>query len=167
MSSKPSSRHKPKQERLRDINLFPKKEKELFEKVPQRFLGISDQQLGRLFENAWSLIEIHEGSEATRGFRLLCRLHPYVSDFWYGLGHALKESGEYEEALDAFIMAETMEPTRFEYYQEAIICALELGKKSQARRIFNRLLAHRRSIGNFKAYKTEVKLLDEALSSHC
>jgi tetratricopeptide (TPR) repeat protein len=168
MSRKVSHRRKPKaipkQERLRDVNLFPKKERELFEKVPQHFLGISDQQLGRLFENAWALIEIHEGAEAVRGFRLLCHLHPYVSDFWYGLAHALKESGNYEEALDAFIMAETMEPTRFEYYQEAIGSALEAGQKTIARRIFQRLLAHKRSIDNIDEYKAEIKHLDEATS---
>ena len=129
-------------------------------------LGISDQQLGRLFEGAWALIEIHEGTEAVKGFRLLCQLHPYVSDFWYGLAHALKESGEHEEALSCFIMAETMDPSRFEYYQEAIGSALELGKKKEARRIFHRLLAHRHAIKDFRSRKGDVKLLDEAISSH-
>ena len=151
-----------KNRRLRDMNLFRKSEQALYEEAPQRMLGISDQQLGRLFETAWALVEIHEGPEAVRGFRLLCQLHPYVSDFWYGLAHALKESGNHEEALSAFIMAETMDPSRFEYYQEAIGSALELGKKSEARRIFHRLLAHKRLIKEFRTRKSDVKQLEEA-----
>lgn len=166
MSRKHSHQRKSilKKTRLREMNLFLKKEKELYQEVPQRMLGISDQQLGRLFENAWALVSIHEGVEAVRAFRLLCQLHPYVSDFWYGLAHALRESGNHEEALDAFLMAETMEPNRFEYYQEAIRSALDVGKQREAKRIFNRLLAHKESIEDFRSHKMEMQQLAEAIS---
>lgn len=164
----PSQRGKitPKRTRLRDINIFHKKETDFISGVPQHFLGITDQQLGRLFENAWALIEIHEAGEAIQGFRLLCHLHPYVSDFWYGLGHALKEGGDASEALSAFIMAETIEPSCFDYYQEAIESAIEAGKKKEARRIFNRLMAHRRTVEGFNSRVKDVKRLEELFSNH-
>lgn len=153
-----------KKKRLRDINLFIKDRRDYFEDVPQHLLGISDQQLGRLFENAWAFIEIHEAAEAVRGFRLLCSLHPFVSDFWYGLAHSLQESGMYDEARDAYLMAETMDPTQYSYYQEAIECCLELGDKRAAERIFHRLLSHKRVIYDFDSHQHEIQQFRERIN---
>jgi tetratricopeptide (TPR) repeat protein len=148
-----------KKSRLRDKNLFIENQKEFFEDVPQHLLGISDQQLGRLFENAWAYAEIHEAVPAIKGFRLLCSLHPFVSDFWYGLAHSLRESGVYDEAKDAYLMAETLEPERYVYYLENIECCLEMGDKKGAKRIFHRLLSHRRIIDEFASKRREIMQL--------
>jgi tetratricopeptide (TPR) repeat protein len=131
--------------------------------VPQTFLGISDHQLGELFQTAWGFLEQQQSAQATRSFTFLCHLHPFVADFWYGLGRSLVENNCSEEALSAFLMAETIDPSRFEFYQAAIECCLALGERKNAVMIFHRLQARRKSIENYDKQNAEIALLHEQL----
>ena len=154
-----------RKQRLRDVNLFPKVQSMLLGQIPQDLLGITDDQLSGMYQIAWGFLEEQQAADAVRAFTLLCHLHPYVPDFWYGLGRALRECGEAEDALSMLLAAETMDPSRFEFYQEEIECCLQMGRKKEAVHIMNRLYAHRKSIENFKERKQEIRQLEEMISS--
>ncbi len=163
-------KHKPqppyRRRRLRDINLFPKiQAKLLSEELPQELLGISDDQLSSLYHTAWTFLEEEQTADAVRSFTLLCHLHPYVPDFWFGLGRALREGGEPEDALSMLFVAETMDPSRFEFYQEEIECCLQVGRVREAGHILNRLYAHRRSISAFNDRLRELHQLEEKIAN--
>jgi tetratricopeptide (TPR) repeat protein len=152
-------------QRLRDVNLFPKAQAKLLGQLPQDLLGISDDQLTGMYQIAWALLEAQQTADAVRAFTLLCHLHPYVPDFWYGLGKALRECGEPEDALSMILVAETIDPMRFEFYEEEIECCLQMGRHKEAAHILNRLYAHRRSIESFKEIEKEIHQLEEKIAS--
>jgi len=151
--------------RISDVNRVPEMMKRgILSFAPQKLLGISDLELGELFQLATFFLEQHETADAVRSFTLLCYIHPYMSDFWYGLGMSLKEIGEYDDALSAFSMAETLDPSRSEFYIEAVECSLKLHRKKLAHKIFNRLMAHQRVLENFQEQKTIISALEKKLS---
>ena len=147
--------------RLSDRNLFIREPLPL--EAPQDLLGISNDQLGEMYLAADQLLEQEATADAVRAFTILCRIHPYVPDFWYGLGRALRAFGQHGEALQSLLTAETMDPSRFEFYRESIDCCLHMGKRSEAAHIFHRLHAHRRSIDGFSSFKSELKKIESLL----
>ena len=155
----------PIKKRMRDFNRFPQNAYRLINSAAQGILGISDSQLGGMFESAWELLAVGENPSAVRAFTLLCFVQPYVSDFWFGLGKALRENGLSEEALSALLMAETLDPSRFEYYQEAIGCCIDLNVKKEAVRIFRRLCAKKRTIEKFSEYSHSIRELQRQISN--
>lgn len=169
MVSRRVHQHKEKltyrKQRLRDVNLFPKAQDKLLGQLPLDLLGISDDQLSGLYQIAWSFLETQQTADAVRSFTLLCHLHPYVPDFWYGLGRALRECGEAEDALSMVLVAETIDPTRFEFYEEEIECCLQMGRPKEALHILHRLQAHRRSIESFNQMHRQIHQLEEKIAS--
>ena len=153
--------HKKKKKRLRDRNFFFEEGRDFSKSAPQNVLGISDRELTKMFDRAWEMLEFHETADAVRAFTLLCYIHPYISDSWYGLALAFRDSELYEEAVSALFMAETIEPNRFEFYREAIECCILLGNKREAQHIFHRMHSHRRSIDGFDQLDAECSYLRE------
>jgi tetratricopeptide (TPR) repeat protein len=168
MVSRRVHHHKEKapyrKQRLRDVNLFPKAQSKLLGEVPQDLLGISDDQLSGMYQIAWAFLEAQQNADAVRSFTLLCHLHPYVPDFWYGLGKALRECGEPEDALSMLLVAETIDPTRFEFYEEEIECCLQMGRQKEAVHILHRMNAHSNSIAAFSELGREVHQLEEKIA---
>jgi hypothetical protein len=154
-----------RRQRLRDVNLFPKTQPMLLSQIPQDLLGISDDQLTGMYQIAWGFLEEQQTADAVRAFTLLCHLHPYVSDFWFGLGKALRESGEPEDALSMLLVAETIDPSRFEFYSEEIECCLQMGRAKEASHILHRLYGHRKSIEAFEEREKELHHLEEEITS--
>jgi tetratricopeptide (TPR) repeat protein len=154
-----------RKQRLRDTNFFSKAEPNLLGQIPQDFLGISDDQLSGMYQIAWGFLEEQESAEAVRAFTLLCHLHPYVPDFWFGLGKALRECNEPEDALSMLLVAETIDPTRFEFYEEEIECCLQMNQKREAFHILHRLYAHRRSIESFEERERRIHQLEEKIAN--
>jgi tetratricopeptide (TPR) repeat protein len=150
--------------RLRDMNVFERLKGYLSTPIPQDFLGITDDQLTDLYRSAARYIDQDDPSNAVRAFTLLCHLHPYIPEFWDGLGESLFELKIFEEALSAFLMAETLDPHRFEFYEQSIRCALAMENKKEARHIFSRLMAHRKKIDDFTAQKAKVLELKKELA---
>jgi tetratricopeptide (TPR) repeat protein len=151
-----------RQQRLRDRNIYV--HEPLLLEAPQDLLGISNDQLGEMYQIAHEFLEQEANADAVRAFTILCHIHPYVPDFWYGLGRALRACGQYEEALSMLLTAETMDPSRFEFYQESIDCCVQMGKRNEAVHIFRRLRAHRRSIEGFSSLRAEMKDLEKKIS---
>ncbi len=153
-----------KYQRLRDMNIFERLKGRITTPIPQDFLGITDEQLSDLYRSAARYIDQEDPDNAVRAFTLLCHLHPYIPEFWSGLGESLSELQIFEEALSAFLMAETLDPHRFEFYEQGIRCALTMKNQKEAQHIFDRLLAHRKKIDDFPAYKSTVSELKKELS---
>ena len=149
----------PQKQRLRDVNFFPKMQEKLLGQVSQDLLGISDDQLSGMYRLAWDFLEQEAFADAVRAFTLLCHIHHFVPDFWFGLGRALRGCGQPEDALSMVLVAETIDPSRFEFYQEEIECCLQMGNKKEAAHIMNRLHAHRQSIDEFKEKRDEIRQL--------
>ena len=152
-------------QRLRDMNLYPKAQAKLLGHVPQDILGISDDQLSGMYQVAWAFLENEQNPDAVRAFTFLCNVHPYVPDFWYGLGKALRGCEQPEDALSMLLVAETMDPTRIEFYQEEIECCLQMGDTKEASHIMHRLYAHRRSIEEFSKKQREIHQLEQKIAS--
>ena len=142
--------------RLRDKNYFSYDESFLSERVPQKLLGITEREYLKMFQEACLLLEQKDIDKAVQAFTLLCQLHPYIADCWYGLGCALRYDEKFQEALKAFFMAETIDPTQFEFYKQEIECCLELHDKKEATHIFHRMNAHRKHIEDFAKKQAEV-----------
>jgi tetratricopeptide (TPR) repeat protein len=158
-------RRKQKYQRLRDMNVFEQSAGTITTPIPQDFLGITDDQLTNLYRSALLYIEQEDPTNAVRSFTLLCHLHPYIPEFWYGLGLALHALRIFEEALSAFLMAETLNPHWFEFYEKAIRCALDMENVKEARHILARLLAHSKKIDNFAACASKVAAIKKELST--
>jgi tetratricopeptide (TPR) repeat protein len=152
--------------RLRDMNIFERLRGEITTPIPQDFLGITDEQLSELYRSASRFIDQDDPSNAVRSFTLLCHLHPYIPEFWSGLGESLAELQLFEEALSAFLMAETLDPHRFDFYEQGIQCALAMKNAKEARHIFSRLMAHRKKIDDFPEYTSKVSELKKELSKN-
>ena len=148
--------------RLRDRNIYIHESLPL--EAPQDLLGISNEQLSEMYQLAHEFLVQEANADAVRAFTTLCHIHPYVPEFWFGLGKALRACGQYDDALSMLLTAETMDPSRFEFYREAIECCLQMGKKNEAAHIFRRLRAHRRSIEGFSSLHTEMKNLEKWIS---
>jgi tetratricopeptide (TPR) repeat protein len=156
---------KVKKTRLYDANYFRDfAAKELQNKAPQSFLGIPDEELGSMYQTAWDYLQMHESAQAVRSFTLLCQLHPYIAEFWFGLGKSLRDNGIFEEGLSAFLMAETIDPTQFDFYEEAILCCLEAGNIGEAKRIFRRLVHHKKTIEYWENFQGRLTLLKNSLT---
>jgi len=153
-----------KKSRVREKNLFRKEERAgAFDHVPADYLGLTSHALVELYEKAIALLELREIKESLKIFNLLTLLHPYSSDFWYGLGQVLREDGGVQEALKAYAMAEMIDPDCLDIYEEEIDCCLALQKDEEACRVYKRMLLHKKTIVDFEERKDEVKDIEKVL----
>ena len=150
--------------RLRDKNFLLEKDLECLSQ-PFNPLGITNQELLSLFERAWIMLKSEEVVDALRSFTFLCHLEPHLPEAWYGLGLSLEGNGLFEEAVSAFLVAETLDPTRFEFYEHSIECCLELYNTHEARHILNRLLRHKKTVEAFPSHKKALTRLDRRIEA--
>jgi tetratricopeptide (TPR) repeat protein len=146
------------------MNIFERLRGNVSTPIPQDFLGITDDQLTELYRSAASYLDQDDPNNAVRAFTLLCHLHPFIPEFWSGLGESLFELQIFEEALSAFLMAETLDSHRFEFYEQGIRCALAMDDEKEAQHIFDRLMAHRNKIDDFSSNRSKMLELKKELS---
>lgn len=101
-------------------------------KIFQDVLGITSEELSTLYEKAHAFLELNRFEEAQSSFAFLTKLNPFASDFWIGLGVSYLMQEQFMQAFDAFIMALTMEPDRYECYAYAIECCTQMRNFTQA-----------------------------------
>ncbi len=111
-------------------------------KLVQDLLGFSNEHLGRLFENAINLLAQHRFDEAILAFDLLTQFNPYISDFWVGFGLAHQANQNFLQALSAYLVAQTMDPSRLDAYSYAIECCFEMKNFDQAEAIIQEAFAY-------------------------
>lgn len=130
---------------------------------PSQLLGVSDSLLDSMYNQALTFLKYHDTQEAEESFRLLCTLHPYDPEFWFGLGKTLREEGKYEEALSAVSVAETLDPYRLEFYEEAIQSCLDAAKPKLAHAIFKRMNSFFKKYTQDKEFIRRIAIIKERI----
>jgi len=130
---------------------------------PSQLLGVSDSLLDSMHYQAIAYLKYHDTQDAEDSFRLLCKLRPYDPEYWYGLAQALREEGKYEEALSAACVAETIDPFRLEFYEEAINSCLEASNPKMAHAIFKRMSSLFRKFPKDKENARKIAILKEVI----
>lgn len=74
-------------------------------KTFQEILELDDAMMGRFYQVARALLEMHRHREAADAFLFLTTLNPFVSAYWIGLGMCEQFQEEYKQALVAYAMA--------------------------------------------------------------
>lgn len=111
-------------------------------KIFQDVLGISSEELSTLYEKAHSFLEMNRFEDAQSSFAFLTKINPFASDFWIGLGVSYLMQEQFMLAFDAFIMALTMEPERYECYAYAIECCMQMKNYTQAEALVKQAITY-------------------------
>ena len=130
---------------------------------PFQLMGVPDSLLESMYDQALAFLKYHDTHDAEESFRLLCTLHPYDPEFWFGLGKTLREEGKYEEALSAVSVAETLDPYRLDFYEEAIQSCLDAAKPKLAHAIFKRMASLLKKFPHDKEFTRKIALLKEKI----
>ncbi len=128
-------------------------------KIFQDVLGISCEELTALYEQALNYLDSNRLEEAQGSFLFLTKINPFASDFWIGLGTCYLQHEEYTQAFDAFIMALTMDPTRYECYAYAIECCVKMKNFSQAEALLKQAVTYAR---RHPSHEQSIIILEEA-----
>lgn len=136
-------------------------------KIPQDILGLSNANLTDFYEEAVGFLWSHQLEEAREAFALLTKINPYVADFWVGLGLSYQKNEALRPALQQFLVALTMDPSRSDIYGYAIECCLQMQDFSQARAILDEakicLRQHPRDIA-WAPLRAEIPILAKKIS---
>lgn len=104
-------------------------------KVWYEVIGLTKDQMTKLYETARGLFEEKRYKEAADAFFTLVSLNAKEYGMWFGYGMAKKlEKENLEQALDAFSVANTLLPGKPEPFIHAAECYIELGDRSEAER---------------------------------
>jgi type III secretion system low calcium response chaperone LcrH/SycD len=76
----------------------------------QQVLGVSNEVFEVYYRAAAFLLEAGRFEEARDAFLFLSFLNPFLHNVWMGAGIAQQSLGHYEEACNAYFMAEVIEP---------------------------------------------------------
>jgi type III secretion system low calcium response chaperone LcrH/SycD len=98
---------------------------------------ISDEEVESFYLYAFSHYNSGHWSEAARCFKVLCTRRPLDSRFWFGLGAALQEGGNYRDALHAWAMAALLKRQDPYPHFHAAECAFSLGDAGDAEKALN------------------------------
>lgn len=111
-------------------------------KLFQDVLGVSQEELSQLYEQAMGFLQTNRIDEAVLAFSFLTKMNSYAADFWIGLGVAQLINQEYQKAFEAFLMAITMDPSRYDCYAYAIECCNEMKNYAQAEAILREAVSY-------------------------
>lgn len=104
-------------------------------KVWYEVIGLTKDQMTKLYETARGLFEKKRYKDAADAFFTLISLNAKEYGMWFGYGMAKKlEKENLELALDAFSIANTLLPGKAEPFIHAAECYIELGDRSEAER---------------------------------
>ena len=79
----------------------------------QDALGLSIETMANFYGAAHHLFEKKRYKEAANAFLFLVTLNSHQYDYWLGLGMSEQLCGYYEDAIDAYEIAATIETTLF------------------------------------------------------
>ena len=77
--------------------------------MAQTVLQISDEEMGKFYQAAYTLFQRHAYREAADAYLFLVSLNSANHDYWVGLGMSTQMLGDYEGAIDAYELAATCE----------------------------------------------------------
>lgn len=128
-------------------------------KLVQDLLGVSRENLSALYEQASIFLQQNRMEEAIAAFSLLTRFNPFAADFWIGLGVAYLIQEDLKPAFDAFIVALTMDHTRYDTYAYLIECCLQMHNANQAEAILKQAVRYAK---RHPTTEESIKILEEA-----
>ena len=73
-------------------------------------LAISDDCMESLYQGAKALFDAQAYNDAEKAFFVLCALDPTASAYWIGFGHTSFQQNNYEQAINGYGMASTLNP---------------------------------------------------------
>ena len=114
------------------------------EKLASTLMGFSQENTSMLYEQAMGYLQANRIEEEISAFLLLTKFNPYLADFWNGLGVAYHLHEEFPDAFNAFLMALTMDPSRYETYAYSIECCLEMKNFTQAEALLKQAISFAR-----------------------
>ncbi len=97
-----------------------------------RFLGFSEDDIYEIYLVVVSLLNLERDQDAYYVAKLLTTFAHNVSAFWHIYGISLFRLERFEEAVDAFKAALTIEPENYEPALFAIQALYKLGRKEEA-----------------------------------
>ena len=84
------------------------------------------------YAEAYALYQAGKYARASDLFRSLCTESPLEARFWFGLGSCMQESGEYQNALQAWAMAALLDPKNPYPHFHAAECSCSLNQMKDA-----------------------------------
>ncbi len=129
-------------------------------KIYQDVLGITSEELSTLYEQASEFLRSNRVEEAKSAFLFLTKINPFAADFWIGLGVCHLQNEEFNDAFNAFIMALTMEPGRYECFAYAIECCMQMKNPVQAEALLKQAVSYAK---RHPAQEESRKILEEAI----
>lgn len=109
-------------------------------KILQEVVGFSDETLVRFYEAASSILDQRRFEDAINSFFFLTALNPYLSELWQGLAMSYQQNQEYENALDAYSVAYTLEGKKLFSYAMAAQCCIEMKEFDKAHTILDKAI---------------------------
>lgn len=106
----------------------------------QQFFGISREVLERYYGISNRFLEEQKWEHARDAFLFLIFLNPCIHNFWIGLGVAEQSQQHFEQALLAYMMAETTDPNDPVVYANSFQCHLALGSRRAAMQAYQMAL---------------------------
>lgn len=106
----------------------------------QHAFQISDQQVQALYAWGYELQKQKQFAKAERIFQYLCHLNHYDPRYWIALGFCRERRKLYEAALQAYIMAGTLDPQNPSPPLRATECLFLMGRLALAVKSAERVL---------------------------
>lgn len=97
-----------------------------------QLVGMDFATLEQYYGTAKQFLSKGKTTEAQDAFFTLAMLNPLLSKYWMGLAMAEQMQGELEAAVEAYLMAELVEPSNPWIYYYAAKCYYGLGLKEEA-----------------------------------
>jgi len=104
--------------------------------VGQVVFNISQEKLEEYYLAALKILEHHRWEDALDAFLFLIFLNPLVANFWIGLGFIEQSMGQYSNALNAYFMAQFLDPENPTPYANSYQCHLGLKDEAQAKKCY-------------------------------
>ena len=92
----------------------------------KQHLSISEKCMESLYHGARLLFEKQHFEAAEKAFYALCSLDPTQEVCWFGLGHSSVLQKKYQEAVDCYCMASSLDPKNVWPHVYAANCFIEI-----------------------------------------
>jgi Flp pilus assembly protein TadD len=135
------TRPPPKPDSGEDASEEDEKTRYKIERATELLNHIDAQNLGDAhFQKAHALISAGQEAQGIQEIRVFLEKNPLVWNAWFLLGWGLRRLARWGEAREAFALAIQYGGTNADTYNEAAICAMELGQFAEAEKLLYQAL---------------------------
>ncbi len=132
--------------------------KELMQKENgiQQLLEISDEVLDLYYKAALHLLDEKRWKDASDAFLFLVLLNPFVHNYWIGAGIAEQSLGNFEQAIQYYVLSQASDSTDPISYAHAFQCCLALDETETAQKFLEEALECCGDKAEFSALKNNL-----------